>query len=418
VFEKDIRCDSGYYEQERRFRDARMVCTNYALYTAELLRGRRWHDRRPTLLVSDEAHRLLDLLTAAEAVELDREMAATLGYTSPDFQEIQVAREWAEGIVKETEQAATRALRSREVNADKRVRLWRSVQALSKADDSFLVTRTGEKFAAGPVWPTYSARALFDSADTHLLMSATLWGGQFYMDLMGYDGKFNYVTADSPYDPERWPVHYQPVARMNAKATAQDWMAVGDRCHEIMHQNKEKGVIHVSSYEQIDKLARRLRRCRKCRGRLVIPAQGKKAYDGKPIESRAGTLARWRDMAGAWLIHPSVGEGESFDDDQCRTQIIAKIRYPDLGDPLVRARTQPRRDAADDEGAQARSRKAGSLGKLYYFGSTAAYTAQTVGRGMRHEKDHCITYILDESFGGLYDRNKRLFPSWFHRLLR
>ena len=92
---------------------------------------------------------------------------------------------------------------------------------------------------------------------------------------------------------------------------------------------------------------------------------------------------------------------ESFDDDACRIQLIAKVRYPDLSDPLVKMR------ASD-----------GGLGSKFYFNSTAAYTAQTVGRGMRHEGDYCETIILDGSFGSLYDKNRSAFPLWFHKQLR
>lgn len=159
-----------------------------------------------------------------------------------------------------------------------------------------------------------------------------------------------------------------------------------------MHaRDRDKGIIHVSSYAQAERLSKPLLACPECRRRLVLIRTG---------ERRAQTVERYRNTDAAWVIHPGLREGESFDDEQCRTQIIAKVPFADLGDPITKLRM-------DTE-----------LGKEYYYASTAAQIAQAAGRGMRHEEDHCETFILDGNFGGLYDRNRSAFPAWFQRQVR
>jgi len=96
-----------------------------------------------------------------------------------------------------------------------------------------------------------------------------------------------------------------------------------------------------------------------------------------------------------------VGEGESFDDDSARIQLIVKTPYPDLGDKLVRLR-------AEDS----------SVGRKMYAGMTLAKVGQIAGRVMRHDKDYGETVILDGSFNRLWSWHKGLAPAWLHTILR
>ena len=95
-----------------------------------------------------------------------------------------------------------------------------------------------------------------------------------------------------------------------------------------------------------------------------------------------------------------MGEGESFDDDTARIQLIAKLPYPDLGDKLTRLRKEEP-----------------GMGTRMYAAMTLARIAQTSGRVMRHDRDHGETIILDGAFGRLWNWHKDLAPSWFHDVL-
>jgi len=391
TIDNSLDCASAYHEQERAYWKSACVITNYALFASELLHGSRWINRRPELLVCDEGHRLLDYLTEAEAVEIDCTLAEKLGLKVGELVSLAQAKGWAKVNIKGIKGRATAEIMAGSKRAGMWMSMLRQVTSVIEADPNLIVTRKGKYFKAVPLWPKSSATAMTESADKILIMSATLYGGEFLAGLLGIDDYY-YTSAESPFPTDSWPVYYRPVATMNKRAGAQAWVTMGDECHRYMHDEPESGAIHVASFKQAELIARRILMCAQCRRRLIVQKMG---------ETRNDTLKQFRAQEGAWIVHPSIGEGESFDDELCRVQLIAKIPFPDLGDALVKLR------AADSE-----------LGQRFYFHSTAAKVVQIVGRGMRHQDDHCRTYILDNSFGMLYDKNRTAFPPWFQRQLR
>ena len=93
------------------------------------------------------------------------------------------------------------------------------------------------------------------------------------------------------------------------------------------------------------------------------------------------------------LVSPSIEEGMDFRNDLCRFIIIAKVPYLNLGNPQIKAH-------ANKDPLGIRGRRLQSI-------------IQEAGRGVRHEKDWCSTYILDSNFGMLLDSYRRFFPQWF-----
>jgi len=53
------------------------------------------------------------------------------------------------------------------------------------------------------------------------------------------------------------------------------------------------------------------------------------------------------------------------------------------------------------------------LGKRLYAAMTAAAIAQTVGRRVHHEKDECVTFIIDGHFSRMWRESRDLFLPWF-----
>ena len=388
----EMSCNSPYYEQERRAASASVIVTNYALYLADLLFGSRWTERKPTLLVCDEAHRLLDILTAVETASLDRRLAQHLGFIIPPVMSVSTAGDWATRHLGEIVSRGGMMIRTGQASAGAWLRLQRQAESLAMVDPSAIITKdSADKWEAAPLWPRYSAEMLRRSARFLLFMSATLSTG-FLTDLLGIKN-YNLYNAPSPFDTVRWPVYYKPVVSLNVRSSKEDWLKVGRAVHALMHSRQEEtGIVHVAARKQVQLLLPPVAACPQCRNRIIFQ---------RPKELRAAVITRFRQSHNGWIFHPSIGEGESFDDEQCRVQVIAKIRFPDLGNEVVRQR-------AADKG----------MGAKYYYESTVAYTAQTVGRGMRHEGDYCETFIFDGAFGNLYDRHKLSFPSWFQKQLR
>ena len=93
------------------------------------------------------------------------------------------------------------------------------------------------------------------------------------------------------------------------------------------------------------------------------------------------------------LLSPSMTEGVGLHGDISRFQIICKVPYPYLGDKLIRKRM--------------------NKWKWWYPLQTAKTIVQAVGRSVRSNDDHAVTYILDSDWDYFFKRNKLFFPKGF-----
>jgi len=56
--------------------------------------------------------------------------------------------------------------------------------------------------------------------------------------------------------------------------------------------------------------------------------------------------------------------------------------------------------------------------KWWYPLQTAKKIVQSVGRSIRNEKDHAVTYILDADWDRFYSNNSGIFPQSFKYSLK
>ncbi|KKK89673.1 hypothetical protein LCGC14_2730750, partial [marine sediment metagenome] len=169
------RCDSDYYVMRREVENARRVAANYAVHLNHLFYSRL--DRKPDLLVCDEGHRLLDILTQFETVKLDAGLCRKLKMVAPTWISLEHGVAWAKkekGWVQASMQDAI-------INGDKKAKLWaqlyRQITGIEGAGEDYITLKTGEVLEAAPLWPRKAAHALFRSAHNILIQSATLYGG-------------------------------------------------------------------------------------------------------------------------------------------------------------------------------------------------------------------------------------------------
>ena len=149
---------------------------------------------------------------------------------------------------------------------------------------------------------------------------------------------------------------------------------------QIMNEHKnEKGIIHAHSY----KIANYIKRNIRSKRILTHDSTNREEVLRKHMTSKEPTI----------LLSPSMTEGVDLVDDASRFQIICKIPYPYLGDKLVKKRM--------------------NKWKWWYSLQTAKTIVQSVGRSIRSEEDHAVTYILDSDFQKFYSRNTYLFPESF-----
>ena len=90
---------------------------------------------------------------------------------------------------------------------------------------------------------------------------------------------------------------------------------------------------------------------------------------------------------------PAATEGVSFPYDECEAQIIPKMPFPRMTDPLVSAKTKRDKD--------------------YIPYIVIQNVEQMTGRPMRAEDDQCETVIMDGNFGWLRGGYSHFMHRWF-----
>src|SRR5204862_314951 len=100
------------------------------------------------------------------------------------------------------------------------------------------------------------------------------------------------------------------------------------------------------------------------------------------------------------LVSPSSERGLSLEDSQCRFIIMCKAPFLSLGDKAVKAR-----------------KNSGEVGKLWYVADMMLTVVQAMGRGVRHENDFCVSYLLDERIASSMKRQPSIMPPWFRDAL-
>ena len=100
----------------------------------------------------------------------------------------------------------------------------------------------------------------------------------------------------------------------------------------------------------------------------------------------------------AVMISPVFHEGLDLYDERCRFQVIPKVPYGYIGDPVVNARRLRDRD--------------------YYQIMAIQKLVQACGRAVRSETDFADTYILDVSFRWLFYTFRHYFPRYIWEAIR
>ena len=193
------------------------------------------------------------------------------------------------------------------------------------------------------------------------------------------------ITMPSTFPKERRPVVPLNVVKLSRSSDDADYYTLARTIDNMMIKHGDtKGLIHTVSYDLADKI---------------------KAHSQFPemmITHRPGDRQQAIDQfkaapPGRVLLSPSSAQGLDLPYDECRWQMIAKMPFANLSDPVQKARSvhAPQHVAMD----------------------TARAVVQMAGRGMRAEDDQCVTYIADENWRWFYRQNSQLFPAWFREAI-
>jgi len=169
------------------------------------------------------------------------------------------------------------------------------------------------------------------------------------------------------------------------------------KIEDIMDSHpKDKGIIHVTSWEYQKNILEKISKKHASRLECVIDDEG--YFDKKSVQniqkfsSIDALLDSHKNSKNSVILSPSCWYGVDLADKQSRFQIIAKAPFLPLTHTIKEKRLQKN-------------------GKDWYQTKAAYKLVQGCGRSIRHTSDSAKTYLLDSNCGELL-KNKHLRP-WF-----
>lgn len=234
----------------------------------------------------------------------------------------------------------------------------------------------GEMMVLKPVYAwQVSNYAVFRKADFFLHMSATICGVEEYAGGLGI-AEYEYLDIPNPIPVENRKVFSLARHRVSGDV---DYKALASDVDKLIDRHKgENGIIHTVSYA----LANEIFRNSNNQSRMLV---------SKERHEIVGELSK--PKKGSVVLSASIEKGYDFKGDMSRFQIIAKVPYLYLGDPLVKLNAEKR--------------------PKWYARKAVLRIVQACGRSIRGVDDHAKTYILDSNFNRLLKQNIDLFPGWF-----
>jgi Rad3-related DNA helicase len=246
----------------------------------------------------------------------------------------------------------------------------------------FTVSPTGDTANLKPIYASkYVHNCLFKIGEKVLLMSGTIGEKNFFCKNLGIDPKnATFMSIDSTFPVDNRPI-YKMFAGSMSKKNIQDTLPIlVEYIKGILEQHQnEKGIIHTVSYSTAQYIIDNIKS-----NRLLL-------HDSR---DRMDVLNFHKQTSDPTvLISPSFTEGVDLVGDLSRFQVLCKIPFPYLADNYIKIKM----DKVPD----------------WYNYQTAKTIIQALGRSVRSETDHAISYILDSDWNFFFARNSKMFPKWF-----
>jgi Rad3-related DNA helicase len=228
--------------------------------------------------------------------------------------------------------------------------------------------------------------SILDKGSVSLFMSATILSKDYLCKTAGLDQeKVKFIRVqESDFPVKNRPIHMENVAWLNAKTMSESLPKIAVAVDEIMSKHKnEKGIIHTTSYSQLQYIKDNLSRANQ--DRLIETGSGR---------DRTEVLEKhYSSVKPTVLISPSLHQGVDLKDDLSRFQIVVKVPYPDLTDKKI---------------AKMKERD-----QKWYTWNTVLRLVQAYGRSVRSKDDYATTYVLDSSISYLLKNAQDIVPKWF-----
>ena len=401
-------CDSSascqYHIQRLKASKASVTSFNFASALPFLNYVSTYFPKR-NLLVCDEAHSVWSWITNFISVDLSLSFLKSIDIIE-EIPNYDVVNDYL-ALIKEIESTAQNYLKLPDLNGEvveklenliKKIKIFDIITDGKTNVDNFILDKTFDvkdfrKITNLSFKPVMVSQLLHDFffkyAEKTILLSAVILDFETYFDLMGIDPKeARVIEIDSTFPVENRPIYtYEAVGKFN-KDNLQSY--IPDICFkidELMNIYRGvKGIIHAVSWDLSNKIYNGLPQI--SRDRILYAKATDEIVNQTDLLTEHGTIED-----PTVLLSPSMTEGVDLKGDLSRLQLIVKIPYPYLGDPLVLKRMK--------------------LYPNFYRMLTAQTIVQMYGRSVRSNTDFCDTYILDGNFIRFVEQNRDILPASF-----
>ena len=238
-----------------------------------------------------------------------------------------------------------------------------------------------------PIWAyDYLDKYVFSNYDMVVLMSGTILDKSLFCQLNGLDvSKAVYYSIRSPFNPKNRPIFYMPLGKMSYKSKEETFKKYVPYIKKLLDKYKnKKGIIHTNSFE----LAKWIEGAIKDPRLIFHDSSNKDEMLKLHKDSPEPTV----------IVSPSMDTGVSFDNDDARFQIIAKVPYPSLGSQKNKLRQSNNPD--------------------WYSWKTVSGLIQMTGRPVRSNLDYADTIIIDGGFGDVIKHSSHFIPDWIQEAIK
>ena len=238
-----------------------------------------------------------------------------------------------------------------------------------------------------PIWAyDYLDKYVFSNYDMVVLMSGTILDKNLFCQLNGLDvTKAVYYSIGSPFPLKNRPIYYMPVGKMSYKSKDETFKRYIPYIKKLLDKYKnKKGIIHTNSFE----LAKWIENSIKDPRLIFHDSSNKDEMLKYHKESEEPTV----------IVSPSMDTGVSFDNDDARFQIIAKVPYPSLASQKNKLRQSNNPD--------------------WYSWKTVSGIIQMTGRPVRSNLDYADTIIIDGGFGDVIKHSSQFLPDWIQEAIK
>ena len=409
-FQKHCKVSCPYSIEKQQFIDSPVSITNFPYILAESTYAGKLEPR--ALLIVDEAHNTEGELSKFIEVTFSEKFAKDVLKCKPAKNESQAAIfDWIKTTYK---RALTKHISSLEKSLmklsndiegygiqskqyellEKHVSKIETFVEVYKPENWVMNVATppldnkkaGKKYEFKPIDVSpYAFNSFFKLGGRVLMMSATIVDKQVFCESLGLKmTDVAYLTIPSPFPVENRPIHYIPAGSMSKSMIDKTLPIMVETVKMLLEKHAmDKGIIHCTNY----RIAKHIKENIVSDRLMLHDSTNRDEVLKVHISSKEPTV----------LLSPSMMEGVDLKDDLSRFQIMCKVPFPYLGDLVVKKRMEKN--------------------EKWYPYMTAKSIIQSLGRSIRNENDHAISYILDSDWDRFFSKNRNLFPNEFNTLI-